>query len=297
MPRPGDRVGPYRVTATMGRDGAVERFLARDTAGRDVVLELLPTGSAAPGPARDRFLRDAAVVTRLREPHLVRVHRYGEEGGRLFLATEPLDGDDLATLLTTRGALEPARAVDVVGQVARALDAAHDAGVVHGGLTSERVVLLTGARPGDDVRLTGLGSSVGRHAPADPGGDVQALAALLFELLTGRPVPAATATDARPPAPSALRAGLPEVLDAVVLRGLSADPTERWTSAGGMAAAARAALSVSGVHVPALEVPGAVPQPPLPRRGRARVVAVALVVAAAVGGLGVVFRSRLGQLG
>ncbi len=296
MPRPGDQVGPYRVTATSIHGGAGERFLARDAADRPVVLELLPAGSAAPGPARDRFLREAAVVTRLREPHLVPVHRYGEDGGRLFLATEALEGDDLATRLVSHGALDPARAVDVVGQVARALDAAHDAGVVHGGLTPERVVLLTGARPGDDVRLTGLGSS-GGPAPADPGGDVQALAALLFELLTGRGVPDATDTGGRPPAPSAFRAGLPEVLDAVVLRGLSADPTERWTSAGGMAAAARAALSVSGVHVPALVVPGAAPHTPPGRHGGARTVAVALAGAAFVAVLAAVLRSRLRQLG
>jgi serine/threonine-protein kinase len=75
--------------------------------------------------------------------------------------------------------------------------------------------------------------------------DVYSLAGLLFELLTGERPGAGT----DPPPPSSLRPGISPELDGVVARGLAADPDQRWTSAGGMAAAARAALALGGISV------------------------------------------------
>ncbi len=103
--------------------------------------------------------------------------------------------------------------------------------------------------------------------------DVYSLACVLFEALTGRrPFPPGDAVtqmyahvNTSPPPPSQVRPGLPQVLDGVVLRGLAKDPAERWTSAGGMAAAARAALGVSGIEVPRpAEQPPGPAAPPRP---------------------------------
>ncbi len=251
------RFGSYRLLDLLG-DGDTDQLVrAHDPAlGRDVVLRVL-----APQPGRrERFLRELPVVLRLAEPHLVRVHRYGDVGGRLFVATELVEGEHLAEVLARTGPLDPARAVDVVGQLARALDVVHAAGLVHRDVGASHV--LVRARPagtgGDAVLLADLGTAPGagrdsEHpapelaagGPVDGRADVFSLAGLLFELLTGaRPEPGAD-----PPAPSALRPGLPPELDGVVQRGLAADPERRWTSAGGMAAAARAALALSGVEV------------------------------------------------
>ncbi|SDX48061.1 Serine/threonine protein kinase [Modestobacter sp. DSM 44400] len=243
----GEQVGGYRVLGVLDSGALGQVFRAADTErGHDVALTLLDPQWTSDGAYRQRFLTCARAAARLTEPHAVPVERYGEVDGRLFLAARLVEGEDLASLLARSGALDPARAVDLVGQVARALDAASAAGLVHGRLSAADVLL---ARSGDAnagadvVQVTGLGLAL----PVDPGprADVCALAGVLFELLTGRPpLPAA-----EPPAPSSLWPDIPPDLDGVVLRGLAADPGQRWSSAGGMAAAARAVLSVSGIEV------------------------------------------------
>jgi serine/threonine-protein kinase len=250
----GQQFGGYRVLGVLGSGASGQVLRAHDPVrGRDVALKVLhPRWSQDEGyPAR--FLREVARAARLDEPHLIPVHDHGEVDGRLYLAMQLVEGEDLASLLDRSGPLDAARAVDLVGQVARALDAAHAVGLVHGGVTPSSVLLagrgdggdVAGSAAGADVaRLVGLGVAPTADASPDARDDVQALAGLLFELLTGRPP--ATASGA---APSWLRPGIPAELDGVVLRGLAADRDERWTSAGGMAAAARAVLALSGIEV------------------------------------------------
>ena len=270
----GPEFGGYRLRGELGDPGADQLVRAHDPRdGRDVALRVL-----APQPGRrERFLRELPAVTRLTEPHLVPVHRYGDVDGRLFVAAQLVEGEHLAAALARTGPLDPARAVDLVGQLARALDAVHAAGLVHRDVGTSSVLLTArpdGADEADSVLLADLGvAPLAGRAPSCPapelaaGGpldgraDVYALAGLLFELLTGRrPDPGADA-----PAPSALRPGLPPELDAVVQRGLARDPGQRWTSAGGMAAAARAVLSLSGVEVAR---PAAPATPPAGTAGR-----------------------------
>jgi serine/threonine-protein kinase len=245
---------------------------------------------------RARFLREMPFITRLTEPHLLPVLRYGEVDGRLFVARPLVDGEHLSTVLADTGPLRPARAVDLVGQLARALDAVHAAGLVHGAVRASGVLLQrrapgadpAGAVAGEEVALLAdLGdapAAIGAHlapeqsgdGPVDGRADVYALAGLLFELLTGRRPPA------DPPEPSSLRPGLPKELDGVVLRGLATDPEQRWTSAGGMAAAARAVLALSGTEVPRPGDPTrtgrATAGPRVPRRAAAPSALAAAVV-------------------
>ncbi|GAB3359811.1 serine/threonine-protein kinase [Modestobacter lapidis] len=255
--------GNYRLLAELGSADTDRLVRAHDPGhGRDVALRVL----APRAGRRERFLREMPVVVRLSEPHLVPVHRYGDVDGRLFVAAELVAGEHLAAVLARTGPLDPARAVDLVGQIARALDAVHAAGLVHRDVGASSVLLVArpaGADPAgpaagkeDTARLADLGVApvVGRPpdhpapelaagTPVDGRADVYSLAGLLFELLTGeRPGSGA-------PAPSSLRPGLPPELDGVVRRGLAGDRDQRWTSAGGMAAAARASLALTGVQV------------------------------------------------
>jgi serine/threonine-protein kinase len=290
----GHRFDGYQVIAVLGEDamGQVVRAF-HPTHRQDVAVVVLHPRWAQDDGYRERFHRQAAVAALVQDPHLLAVHGSGQVEGRLYVQTELVEGEDLGSLLQRAGPLDAARAVDVAGQVARALDAAHAAGLVHGHLTPAGVLLVPPADGGDpphgdqvDVRVTGLGIA----PPVDPQGsepdrpaDVAALAALLYELLTGQPPSPAPG----PPAPSSLRPGIPRDLDGVVLRGLAADPAQRWSSAGGMAAAARAVLSVSGIEVarpggdPA-PAPAARPDPGTSGGGEAAGRSAAVPVGAAV---------------
>ncbi|MGY1769611.1 serine/threonine-protein kinase [Blastococcus sp. SYSU D00813] len=215
--------GPYRVLGVLGRGGMGQVLRAHDAEHqRDVALKLLPAQWAADEHYRERFRREAQIAARLNEPHVVPIHRYGEIEGQLFLDMRLVEGEDLGSLLARSGPLAPARAVDVVGQVARALDAAHAGGLVHRDVKPSNVLLvgradggdLAGSAPGEDFAyladfgiarvaaeatgpgLTGTGLAVGStdymaperftREPLDGRADVYSLACVLFELLTGR---------------------------------------------------------------------------------------------------------------
>jgi len=291
------RFGAYRIQELIGRGGMGEVYRAFDTEHRrTVALKVLSSGLAGDPGYRERFRREAHAVARLSEPHVIPIHRYGEVDGRLFLDMRLVQGVDLGDLLHREGALEPARAVAVVAQVARALDAAHAEGLVHRDVKPSNV-LVTG-EPGDEFvylvdfgiawsagdsetgSLTQTGSAVGSfdymaperfmERPVDARTDVYALACVLFECLAGRrPFTGEGLAsmmyahlNAVPPPVSAVRPGLPRGLDDVVARGLAKDPAQRWPSAGAMATAARAALSTGGV-TPQRDN-GPAPGPPAP---------------------------------
>jgi serine/threonine protein kinase len=305
----GPEFGGYRLRDELGSGDSDQLIRAHDPEhGRDVALRVLVPQEGR----RERFLREMPVVARLTEPHLLPVHRYGDVDGRLFVASSLVEGEHLAAVLARTGPLDPARAVDLVGQLARALDAAHAAGLVHRDVGASSVLLsaradgadLAASSAGEDVVLLadlGVAPLAGRDpdhpapelaagGPLDGRADVHALAGLLFELLTGRrPAPEAGA-----PAPSSLRPGLPPELDGVVQRGLARDRDQRWTSAGGMAAAARAALALSGVTVvrPADDPAAKTARPAARRSGPVPGGAVAAGVSAllAVLGLGALLR-------
>ncbi|SEO72202.1 serine/threonine-protein kinase [Trujillonella endophytica] len=215
--------GPYRVLGVLGRGGMGQVLRAHDAEHqRDVALKLLPAQWATDEHYRERFRREAQIAARLNEPHVVPIHRYGEIDGQLFLDMRLVEGEDLGSLLARSGPLDPARATDLVGQVGRALDAAHAGGLVHRDVKPSNVLLvgradgadLAGSAAGEDFAyladfgiarvadegtgpgLTGTGLAIGSTeymAPErfsreslDGRADVYSLACVFFELLTGR---------------------------------------------------------------------------------------------------------------
>ncbi|MEJ2886409.1 serine/threonine-protein kinase [Actinomycetospora aeridis] len=313
-----ERFGPYEVLALIGRGGMGEVHRAVDTRKdrRTVALKRLPAGLADDPGFQRRFLREAALAARLRDPHVIPIHDYGEIDGRPYLDMRLVEGTDLATLLARHGPPDPARAVALLTQVARALDAAHHEGLVHRDVKPANVLLATrdetGAWPAGFAYLIDFGiaanmlsshrsSSVlaGTAAYMAPerfasGGDhrvdVYALTCTLVELLTGRPpfegdFPQLMAAHTTRPAPrvSERVPGLPRALDDVVAAGMAKDPAWRWPSAGALAAAAERALVPTPVTAPPPVPPPAppryapVPTEPPPRRHRTRLVVGAVV--------------------
>ncbi|WP_420040740.1 serine/threonine-protein kinase [Gordonia sp. MP11Mi] len=267
----GSQFGPYRLDALVGRGGMGRVFRAYDTVrDREVALKLLKADLASDETFQERFRRESQTAAKLGEPHIIPIHDYGEIDGVLYLDMRLVDGRDLREVLRGDGPMAPSAAVALIEQIASALDAAHAVGLVHRDVKPENVLVTPGgfaylvdfgiAHHAGDAHLTRTGTAVGSIAymapeqldnvPVGPASDVYSLAAVLFELLTGRqPYPGdsvsavvkATVLSAVP-APSSISPAVTPALDAVVMRGLAKSPGERFPSAGEFAAAARAAV-------------------------------------------------------
>ena len=276
-----ERFGPYELIELLGRGGMGEVWRAVDTRkGRTVALKRLPAEMTGEREFEDRFRREAQAAVRLNDPHVIPIHDFGEIEGRLFLDMRLVAGDDLGAVVEKEGALEPARAVSVLEQVASALDAAHDEGLVHRDVKPSNILLTPSkgtAAPRDFVylidfgiatgaalgtRLTQTGLAIGTAAymaperftdgvDADRRIDVYALGCVLHEMLTGRAAFAGRDfaslmyqhLNTAPTAPSRITGGLPAGFDEVVARALAKDPDDRWSRAGDLDRGRRAASS------------------------------------------------------
>jgi predicted Ser/Thr protein kinase len=293
---PGTRVAGFEVEAGIGHGAMATVYRARDQSGRIVALKLL---AGEDERFRQRFLRESQIASRLDHPNVVRTLGSGEDGGRLYLAMELIDGSDLRRILQEEGRLDPERAVDVVEQVASALDAAHEKGLVHRDVKPGNI-LVSGdhayvcdfglARHVSSVSsLTGERGFVGtidyvppeqiEGSPVDARADVYSLGCVLYECLTGaRPFERDSELSVvfahlneEPPHVTQARPELPAAFDEVIATALAKQPDERFQSCGELARAARAALH------------GRVVAPRRPRRRlRLALVGAAVLAAAAI---------------
>jgi serine/threonine-protein kinase len=249
-----------------------EVYEAEDTVkDRIVALKLLPESASHDPVFRKRLQREAHSAGRLQEPHVVPIHDYGEVDGLLYVDMRMIDGTDLRKVLKRFGPMTPARAVAIVRQIASALDAAHEAGVMHRDVKPENIILTRDdfaylvdfgiANAATDEKLTELGTAVGTYAYMAPErftndevtyrADVYALTCVLHECLTGgQPYPGdsvsvvITAHLMQPiPKPSEERPGIPAAFDKVIAKGMAKKPDDRFVSAGDLAIAANDALS------------------------------------------------------
>jgi serine/threonine-protein kinase len=256
----------------LGKGGMGEVYEAEDTVkDRIVALKLLPESASHDPVFRKRLQREAHSAGRLQEPHVVPIHDYGEVDGLLYVDMRMIDGTDLRKVLKRFGPMTPARAVAIVRQIASALDAAHESGVMHRDVNPENILITRDdfaylvdfgiANAATDEKLTELGTAVGTYAYMAPErftndevtyrADVYALTCVLHECLTGaQPYPGdsvsvvITAHLMQPiPKPSHERPGIPAAFDTVIAKGMAKKPEDRYASAGDLAIAANDALS------------------------------------------------------
>ena len=216
--QPGSRLGAYAIVSHIGSGGMGEVYRARDTKlERDVAVKILPETLAADPDRLARFEREARAVAALSHPGILAIHDFGTDGRVTYAVMELIDGATLRSRLDA-GPIPPRKAVDLAAQVARAIAAAHDKGIVHRDIKPENIVVTADGRvkvldfglarvigaplaaATAEAAVTRMQTDAGfvvgttgymspeqvRGLPADPRSDIFSFGVVLYEMLTGR---------------------------------------------------------------------------------------------------------------
>lgn len=265
----GSEFAGCRIEAVLGRGGMGVVYRAREVSlDRAVAIKLINEDLAGDAAAHRRFEREARLMASIDHPNVIPVYAAGEEDGHLYLVMRYVDGTDLQALLRARGRLPASQAALITDHVARALDAAHQRGLVHRDIKPSNVLLS-----GDHAYLTDFGITrlvdertsstdagkwIGtfdymspeqlRGEPTGPRSDVYSLGCLLYACLAGAPpfhrdtTPATITAQLHEEPPSlADTHDVPRQFDEVIRHALAKQPQDRYGSAGQLGAAALAA--------------------------------------------------------
>lgn len=261
--------GRYRLDELLGAGGMGVVYRAHDRKlDETIAVKILRPGLERTAPASlERFKQEIRLARRITHRHVVRIHDLGEEQGRYFITMELVEGTPVDALIRRRGRLPADVTLTIGKQLCRALEVAHEAGVIHrdikpGNLVLDRggqlkvmdfgIARLAEAQRPDQPGLTEVGTIVGSPdymAPeqllgeaVDHRADIYAVGCVLFECLVGRPVYEAQNLyalisrhlTAEVPDLRAVDPSVPEALAAVVSRALARAPDERWPSAAAL---------------------------------------------------------------
>jgi serine/threonine protein kinase len=261
LPEIGEELAGYRIEAVAGRGGMGVVFRAEHMhLGRQVALKVLTADLAGNRSFRQRFVREAQTAARLDHPNIVPVFDAGDAKGLLYIAMKYIDGVDLGHVLDAEERLTPQRTVDLLTDIADALDIAHGAGLVHRDVKPGNVLVdnrrsyltdfgLT-KRIASRTALTAAGRTVGtaaylapeqiRGQDVDARTDIYAFGCVLYECVTGG-VPFSRDTDMavlwahleQDPEPASERVPeLPKAVDTVFERALAKRKEDRFASCG-----------------------------------------------------------------
>lgn len=267
----GTKLGPYEIVASLGAGGMGEVYRARDTRlERIVAIKVLPTEVSSDPVRKQRFQREARIISSLNHPYICVLHDIGSQDGLDFLVMEYIDGETLSDRLK-RGPVPVEQVLKFGTQLADALDKAHSCGVIHRDLKPGNIMLTSaGAKLLDfglakpiaplDVGvtltaapkqspLTEQGVIVGTFQymspeqveglDADARSDIFSLGSVLYEMVTGQKAfegksrlsVASAILEREPKAISSVKPLTPYALDHVIRRCLAKDREQRWQTA------------------------------------------------------------------
>ena len=250
----------YEISRLLGAGGMGHVYLARDRSlSREVALKVLDDRHAENPDFVERFRREAEAAASLSHPNMITVYDAGEDDETPYIAMEYVPGGTLKNKLQARGALPPRVAAGVTLEVANALAAAHEKGIVHRDIKPENVLVTDQghAKVGDfgiaraatataitetDLILGSvryLSPEQAKGEKVGPPSDLYSLGVVLYEMLTGRVPfdeenPIATAMKHVNEEPASLREldpTIPKALEAITLKLLKKDPEQRYQSA------------------------------------------------------------------
>jgi serine/threonine protein kinase len=268
-PRPGDSVGPYKITGTVGRGRMGVVFAADSPDGEPVALKVVTTELTQDEVFLRRFRREVEAAQRIQHENVVPVLAHGEEGGLPYLVQALIPGGSLAERIVAEGKIDLPTTVTLLSGAAAGIDALHAAGLVHRDIKPANI-LLEGdtafvsdfglAKDSQASNLTRPGQALGsldymspeqiRGEDVSPATDVYALGCVFVECLTGTPPfggrPSMRVLFAHlqepPPDLAKLRPEISAAAARAIARGMEKEPEDRPDSAGAfVGAVARAA--------------------------------------------------------
>ena len=282
LPLVGDEFAGYRTRAVLGRGGMSVVYQAENLRlGSVIALKVLAPELAADDVFRARFLEESRIAASLNHPNVIPIYDMGSQDDLLYIAMRYVSGTDLRQMIKKRGRILPATALFLLGQAARALDAAHRKGLVHRDVKPGNLLIERGSDEADPDHVYLADFGITKHAMSRSGltstgqflgtidyvapeqirgtsvlglADQYSLGCVLYECLTGR-VPFEKDLDAAiiwahveetPTMPTVLRPDLPPEVDEVFGRVLAKRPDERYGSCREFVEAARMALGIFG---------------------------------------------------
>ncbi|NDJ78870.1 MAG: protein kinase [Chloroflexi bacterium] len=277
----GRQLDEYRLETLSGQGGMARVYLATDVRlNRRAAIKVIDSPFDSNSEYIKRFEQEAKAVARLEHPHIVRLYRYGEVDGLLYMAMQYIDGSTLRDLLAqkrkSRRYLEPREASRIMWQVCDALDYAHQQGVIHRDVKPSNILLdrqgrvfladfglarMTDQRTHGEIFGSPLYMAPEQaisSAAAVPQTDLYALGVILYEIFTGRvPFPDGSPTEIAlqhvsdpPTPPRKVRAKITADVQDVILKALAKEPAERYQTGSALAGALEHALQVTYARMP-----------------------------------------------